>query len=260
MIVPDWSHAGPAFVAAFLASLVEFVEALTIVLAVGTVRGWRPALLGACAGAAVLVALVAALGPGLQHVPLAGLQLAIGLLLLLFGMRWLRKAVLRAAGIIPLHDEIAAFADETAALRADGSYAPLRGWDKLAIATACKAVVIEGIEAAFAVVAIGAAGNMLMPASIGAGAALALVVLLGVALHRPLALIPENALKFAVGIMLSAFGVFWLGEGFHFAWPAQDLSIVGLIAAFAAAATLCIPLARRQAARGDWRLLRRAER
>jgi Ca2+/H+ antiporter, TMEM165/GDT1 family len=264
MIIPDWSHAGPAFVAAFLASLVEFVEALTIVLAVGTVRGWRPALLGACAGAAVLVVLVASLGPGLQHVPLAGLQVAIGLLLLLFGMRWLRKAVLRAAGIIPLRDEIAAFADETAALRAAvtaGGYESPRGWDKLAIATSCKAVVIEGIEAAFAVVAIGAAGNMLMPASIGAGAALAVVVLLGVALHRPLALIPENALKFAVGIMLSAFGVFWLGEGFHFVWPAQDLSIVGLIAAFAAAATLCIPLARRQAAaRGDWRLLRRVER
>jgi uncharacterized membrane protein len=252
----SWTHAGPVIVAAFLASLVEFVEALTIVLAVGTVRGWRSALLGTGAGAVFLVLLVATLGPALQSVPLAGLQLAIGLLLLLFGMRWLRKAVLRGAGIIPLHDEAAAFAGETAALRAGA--VPRQGWDKLAVATACKAVVIEGIEVVFAVVAIGAVGNMLVPASIGAAVALAAVVLLGVALHRPLALIPENALKFAVGVMLSAFGVFWLGEGFDLAWPGQDLSILGLIAAFALTAIACVLIARHQAQRPSRPLLRRS--
>jgi Ca2+/H+ antiporter, TMEM165/GDT1 family len=240
-----WPQAGPAILAAFLASLVEFVEALTIVLAVGTVRGWRSALLGAAAGAAILAALIAAFGPALQHVPLFALQLAVGLLLLLFGLRWLRKAVLRAAGIIALHDEEAAFASETAALRA--GMAGWRGWDWLAIATACKAVVIEGLEVVFAVVAIGALGNMLMPASIGAAVALAVVVLLGLALHRPLALVPENALKLAVGVMLSAFGVFWLGEGMGLVWPQQDLSVLGLIVAFLAAAMLCAALARRLA-------------
>src|SRR5579875_38427 len=144
----SWVHAGPAILAAFLASFVEFVEALTIVLAVGAVRGWRPALAGSAAGTALLVVLVAALGPLLARVPLDWLRMGIGVLLLLFGMRWLRKAVLRGAGLIPLHDEDAAYAKETAALRRSR-----RGgdWDTIGIVTTFKAVTLEGLEVVFIV-------------------------------------------------------------------------------------------------------------
>jgi Ca2+/H+ antiporter, TMEM165/GDT1 family len=252
MIMLNWAHAGTPIVAAFLGSLVEFVEALTIVLAVGTVRGWRHAVLGAVGGAVLLALLVIALGPSLQAVPLGALQLAVGVLLLLFGMRWLRKAVLRAGGIIALHDEDEAFARETAALRADAGAGaePRRGrrWDKVAIATTFKAVVLEGVEVVFIVIAAGAVGHTLVPASLGAGAALVLVILLGVALHRPLALVPENALKFAVGVMISSFGVFWVGEGVGFTWPKGDLSILAMIVAFLLASLASIPIVRRQAA------------
>ncbi len=222
-----WSHAVPTILAAFLASLVEFVEALTIVLAVGIVRGWRPALLGAAAGAALLAVLVLALGPLLGQIRIEILQLFVGVLLLLFGMRWLRKAILRAAGVIPLHDEEAAFASETAALRAAG---PVRSFiaDPVAVLTTFKAVVLEGLEVVFIVIAIGATGDLLVPASLGAAAAGILVILLGFVLHKPLARVPENALKFTVGVMISAFGMFWVGEGLGFKWPGNDLSIAGM--------------------------------
>ena len=235
-------HAGPSILAAFLGSLVEFVEALTIVLAVGTVRGWRPALMGAFAGGLVLIAIVLLLGPLLSVVPLQPLQLAIGLLLLLFGMRWLRKAILRAAGIIPLHDEAMAFAAETAEMRAAGPIATLR-LDPIAVVTTFKAVVLEGIEVAFIVIAVGAAGHTLLAASFGAAVAGLLVIGLGIVLHRPLARVPENALKFAVGVLISAFGCFWIGEGLGFAWPGEDLAILAMIAGF-----LVIGLASAQAA------------
>lgn len=222
-----WPHAAPSILAAFLASLVEFVEALTIVLAVGIVRGWRPALLGAAAGAALLTGLVLALGPLLGQVRIEILQLVVGVLLLLFGMRWLRKAILRAAGIIPLHDEEAAFASETAALRAAGPVRSLIA-DPVAVLTTFKAVVLEGVEVVFIVIAIGATGDLLLPASLGAAAAGVLVVFFGILLHKPLARVPENALKFVVGVMISAFGIFWVGEGLGFKWPGNDLSIVGM--------------------------------
>jgi Ca2+/H+ antiporter, TMEM165/GDT1 family len=238
----DWAHAGPSLVAAFLASLVEFIEALTVVLAVGTVRGWRPALLGTALGLAVLFLLVVILGPALALIPLDVVQLVVGTLLLLFGLRWLRKAILRAAGVIALHDEAQAFAAETALLRRGAVID--RGWDKLAIAAAFKIVMLEGIEVVFVVIAIGAAGGLLVPASVGAVAALIVVVLLGVVLHRPLARIPENALKFAVGVLLCAFGAFWVGEGIGAAWPAADWSILALIAGFLAVALLSVPLCR----------------
>lgn len=222
-----WSHAAPSILTAFLASLVEFVEALTIVLAVGIVRGWRPALFGAAAGAALLMVLVLALGPLLGQIRIEILQLVVGVLLLLFGMRWLRKAILRAAGIIPLHDEEAAFASETAALRAAGPVRSLIA-DPVAVLTTFKAVVLEGIEVVFIVIAIGATGDSLLPASLGAAAAGILVIFLGVVLHKPLARVPENALKFVVGVMISAFGIFWIGEGLGFKWPGNDLSIPGM--------------------------------
>jgi uncharacterized membrane protein len=231
MEVLSWHVILPAVGAAFLASLVEFVEAFTIVLAVGTTRGWRPALQGSLAGLAVLALLVAILGPTLDRVPMNWLQLAIGILLLLFGMRWLRKAILRAAGIIPLHDEAAAFAAETTEL---GRTAPGRrgALDWLAATAAFKAVVLEGLEVVFIVIAVGAGRGLLLPASLGAVAACALVLAIGVAVHRPLARVPENALKFAVGVLLSAFGMFWTGEGLGIDWPGGDLVIVAFIAIF----------------------------
>ena len=239
------AHTGPAIVSAFLASLVEAVEALTIVLAVGTVRGWRPALAGTLAGFAFLALLVLAFGPLIARVPIETVQLAVGVLLLLFGMRWLRKAILRAGGVIALHDETEAFAEESAVLRAAR---PLSGWDAIAIVTAFKAVVLEGLEVVFIVLAIGAAAGLLVPASLGALAACALVVIVGCAVHRPLARIPENTLKFAVGVLLSAFGAFWVGEGLGFHWPGDDLAIVGIAAFFLAAAAAAADRISRNAA------------
>lgn len=214
----------PAMTAAFLASLVEAVEALTIVLAVAMVRGWRPAGLGALAGLVALALIVIALGPLLDLVPVRLLQLLIGVLLLLFGMRWLRKAILRAAGVIPLHDQAAAFATETAELREQARRHAVR-LDGIAALSSFKAVLLEGLEVVFIVIAFGAGRGMLILAGIGAIAACLAVAGIGLIVHRPLARVPENTLKFAVGIMLSAFGVFWTGEGLGIAWPGSDFAI-----------------------------------
>ncbi len=227
------THVGAAAIAAFLASLVEAVEALTIVLAVASVRGWRPAGLGAIAGLVLLVVIVAALGPLLDRVPLHLLQLAIGILLLLFGMRWLRKAILRAAGAIPLHDEATAFASETAELREQATRRQTR-LDWLAGLASFKAVLLEGFEVVFIVIAVSAGRGLLVPVSIAALAACLLVAAVGFLVHRPLAQVPENVLKFAVGVMLSAFGLFWTGEGLDVAWPGSDLAIVAFVALFLA--------------------------
>jgi uncharacterized membrane protein len=224
-------HFGSAVTTAFLASLVEAVEALTIVLAVATVRGWRPAGLGAAAGLVVLAAIVAALGPLLGLVPLNLLQLAIGILLLLFGMRWLRKAILRSTGIIALHDEASAFADETADLRAQARRHE-QHLDWLAGLASFKAVQLEGLEVVFIVIAVSAGRGVLVPVSAAALAACLLVALIGLMVHRPLARVPENTLKFAVGVLLSSFGVFWTGEGLGVDWPGADLAILGFIALF----------------------------
>jgi len=238
----DWTHAGAAALAAFLASTVEFVEALTIVLAVGTVRGWRPALAGTAAGVALLALLVIIFGPLLGQVPIAWLQVVVGVLLVFFGMRWLRKAVLRAAGIIALHDEVATFTAEAESLREAGAgHGP---WDPIALITSFKAVVLEGLEVVFIVIAVGAAGGTLIPATAGAAAAMVVVVGAGLLIHRPLARVPENALKFVVGVLLSSFGVFWLGEGVGFAWPGGDLALLGLIPGFLVAAFAAVALAR----------------
>jgi uncharacterized membrane protein len=238
------AHIATAMTAAFLASLVEAVEALTIVLAVATVRGWRPAGLGALAGLMVLVFIIVALGPLLDRVPLHLLQLAIGILLLLFGMRWLRKAILRSAGIIPLHDETMAFATETAELREQARRNEAR-LDWLAALASFKAVLLEGIEVVFIVIALSAGHGMLIPASAGALAACLLVAAVGFVVRRPLARVPENTLKFAVGVMLSAFGVFWTGEGLGVAWPGEDLAIVGFAALFLAVALASVVVSRR---------------
>lgn len=239
-----WATAAPAVSAAFLGSMVEVVEAFTIVLAVGTVSGWRPALIGTGVGLAFLAVLVVVLGPLLDQVPLHALQLVIGVLLLLFGLRWLRKAILRSAGIIALHDETAAFAKETATLRGSaGSGREHLDW--IAGITAFKAVVLEGIEVVFIVVAVGAGRGLLWPASLGALAACALVLAIGVIVHRPLARVPENTLKFGVGIMLAAFGVYWTGEGLGVSWPGHDLAILGFALLFLAVGLGTVRLARR---------------
>jgi uncharacterized membrane protein len=228
-----WNVAAPAVSAAFLASLVEVVEAFTIVLAVGTLRGWRPAALGTLAGLAVLVVLVVALGPLLDRIPIHLLQFGIGVLLLLFGLRWLRKAILRAAGFIALHDEEAIFATEQTNLREETKRNKTRA-DWIAGLAAFKAVVLEGVEVVFIVIAVGAGGGLIVPASLGALAACVLVLVVGVMVHRPLARVPENTLKFAVGIMLSSFGVFWTGEGLGVTWPGHDAAILAMALVFLA--------------------------
>lgn len=243
----SWSLAAPAVGAAFLASLVEVVEAFTIVLAVGTLRGWKPALLGAGAGLVLLALLVLALGPLLGQVPLHTLQLVIGVLLLLFGLGWLRKAILRAAGLVALHDEAAIFAAESAVLREQARRQQTRlAW--LAGLTAGKAVLLEGIEVAFIVIAVGAGRGLLLPAGLGALAACLAVLAVGLLLRRPLARVPENALKFGVGVMLTAFGLYWSGEGLGIAWPGADWALL-VFALLVLASALTLAAGLRRAAR-----------
>src|SRR6202158_658695 len=186
----SWATAAPAITSAFLASLVEVVEAFTIVLAVSTIRGYRPAILGGLAGLVLLGLLVVVLGPMLNRVPLDLLQIVIGVLLLLFGMRWLRTAILRSAGAGPLRDEQLKFDQATADLKDARTHESRLDW--LAGITAFKAVVLEGLEVVFIVIAIGAGRGLLIPASLGALAAFVLVLIAGVAVRRPLARVPEN--------------------------------------------------------------------
>jgi len=221
-----WVHAAPAVIASFLASLVEVVEALTVILAVGSIRGWRSALMGTAGGVLVLVVLVVVLGESLLQAPLVAVRLLVGTLALLFGARWLRKAMLRATGIIPLHDENIVFSKETTALRQTAMHHAR--WDPIAFVTSFKIVMLEGMEVVFIVIALGASSRQMGAASAGAAAAFALVCGLGIVLHRPLANVPENTLKYAVGILLCAFGTFWSGEGLGIEWPLGDLAILVL--------------------------------
>jgi uncharacterized membrane protein len=239
-----WTTAAPAITTAFVSSLVEAVEALTIVLAVASVRGWRPAGIGAVAGLALLAVIVLALGPLLGRIPLHQLQLVIGVLLLLFGMRWLRKAILRAAGAIPLHDEAMAFEAGTEELRDQARLHEAR-LDWLAGLVSFKAVVLEGLEVVFIVIAVGTGRGLVGAASLGALAACLVVVAVGFFIRRPLARVPENTLKFAVGVMLSAFGIFWTGEGLGVPWPGKDLAILAIAALFLMVALAAVALTRR---------------
>jgi uncharacterized membrane protein len=243
-----WTRLGTTLVAAFLASLVECVEALTVVLAVGSVRGWSSTLAGCAAAIGTLSAIGAALGPALTRIPLHLVQVVVGAMILLFGLRWLRKAILRSAGLIALHDEQAAFAKNAAALRGAKGVGGDGVWDKLAFAAAFNITMLEGTEVVFIVIALGAGGSgLLLPASLGAAAALAVVTALGVALHRPLARVPENTLKFVVGVLLSGFGTFWVGEGAGVAWAGDDLAIPCLMAAYLGLALCLVPICRGRA-------------
>ena len=240
----DWPTAAPAVGAAFFASLVEVVEAFTIVLAVATLRGWQSALSGTAAAFGVLAGIVIFLAPLLDHVPLHLLQLVIGVLLLLFGVGWLRKAALRAAGILALHDEEAVYRRETARLGAAAS-TRAAAVDWIAGMAAFKAVLLEGLEVVFIVIAVGAGRDLIWPAGLGALAACVLVLCIGALVHRPLSQVPENSLKFGVGVMLSAFGVFWTGEGLGIEWPGHDLALLAFAALFLCGGLYAVRLARR---------------
>jgi len=239
----EWSTAAPSIGSAFLASTVEVVEAFTIILAVAALRGWRPAVLGTAAALVTLGAIVLALGSVLDRVPLHVLQFVIGVLLLLFGIGWLRKAALRAAGVIALHDEDAIFAAEKASL-SEEAQRRRTSHDWIAGIAAYKAVLLEGLEVVFIVIAVGAGRGLIWPASLGALAACVVVLGFGAVVHRPLSKVPENTLKFGVGVMLSAFGVFWTGEGLGIDWPGADLALFVFAALFLAAALLVAQIAR----------------
>ena len=226
----------------FIASAVEFVEATTIVLAVGLTRGWRAPLAGAALAALTLAVIVATLGVALvNYVPEHLLLGIVGTLLLLFGLRWLRKAVLRFAGIVALHDEEEIYKREVAELRAQG--VARTEWDWIGTVVSYKAVLLEGIEVAFIVISFGAAGAAAMTAAIwGAIAAGILVIAAAALLRHPLTAVPENLLKFIVGAMLTTFGTFWFGEGVGAEWPGDAASIPVILAVVLATSWVCVKL------------------
>jgi uncharacterized membrane protein len=213
---------------AFLASAVEFVEALTIVLASGITRGWRSSLVGLGTATVALAAIVAALGPALKLIPIDALRLVVGGLLLAFGLQWLRKAILRASGYKALHDEAAIFAQEAAEART-AAHEERAGLDWYGFTLSFKGVLLEGLEVAFIVVTFGSAQGSIGLAALGAGIALVLVATVGVLVRAPLARVPENTMKFAVGVMLTTFGIFWAVEGAGAHWPGDDASLPGVL-------------------------------
>jgi uncharacterized membrane protein len=237
-------HSVLLVVAAFLASAVEMVEALTIVLAVGVTRGWRSAGWGVAAALGGLVLIVAGLGPALANLPIDALRLVVGTVLLVFGLQWLRKAVLRASGLKALHDEEAIYAAEVALLRASGERP---GHDWYAFTVAFKGVFLEGLEVAFIVVTFGGTQRNVGLAAVGAAAALVVVLIAGIFVHAPLTRVPENTLKFGVGVMLTSFGIFWSAEGAGIAWPGADASLLGLIAFVVVLAFVLVGFLRRTA-------------
>jgi uncharacterized membrane protein len=214
---------------AFLASAVEFVEALTIVLASGITRGWRSSLIGLAAATVALAAIVAALGPALTLIPIDVLRLVVGGILLAFGLQWLRKAILRASGYKALHDEAAAFAEETAAART-AALEERAGLDWYGFTLSFKGVLLEGLEVAFIVLTFGSTQGSIPLAALGAGIALVLVAVVGVLVRAPLTRVPENTMKFAVGVMLTTFGTFWAAEGAGAHWPGDDASLPAVLA------------------------------
>jgi uncharacterized membrane protein len=220
-------HNALLVIASFLACSVEMVEALTIVLAVGVTRGWRSAGWGVAAALGALTVIVAALGPALAHLPIDSLRLVVGTVLLIFGLQWLRKAVLRASGLKALHDEEAIYEAEVAELRARGEQP---GHDWYAFTVAFKGVFLEGLEVAFIVVTFGGTQRNVGLAALGAAAALVVVLIVGTVVHAPLTRVPENTLKFGVGVMLTAFGIFWSSEGAGIAWPGSDAALLAVIA------------------------------
>ncbi len=226
--------------AAFLASAVEFVEALTIVLVVGVTMNWRSSLVGAFAAVATLAVIIATFGVAIvQWVPLDILRLVVGIILILFGLKWLKKAILRYSGMKALHDEEAIFEEHMAEIRARGEV-PQARLMPFGVALSYKAVLLEGLEVAFIVITFGSSAAAvaaeksagIASAAIGAALAGVLVIIAGVLARAPLTRVPENTLKFVVGIMLTSFGTFWAGEGFGVDWFGADLFILILAALY----------------------------
>ena len=218
------------------------VEALTIVLAVGVTRGWRSTLLGAGAAAVALAVLIAALGPLISNVPIGTLRVVVGALLLVFGLQWLRKAILRASGYKALHDEAAAFEKERAQAGQAATGAP-RSLDWYSFTVAFKGVFLEGLEVAFIVVTFGAAkSNGVAIAAAAAASAFVVVVAVGAAVRAPLSRVPENALKFVVGLLLTSFGTFWSGEGAGVSWPGGDAALLGILAVMVVTSLVAVRL------------------
>jgi uncharacterized membrane protein len=214
-------------ISVFLACTVEAVEAVTIVLAVGTTRSWRSALAGAGAAILTLVVIVVVLGPALTSVPIGVLRVLVGGLLLIFGLQWLRKAILRASGLKAKHDELLVYDQQSRAAEAAGP--SQEGLDAYAFVVAFKGVLLEGLEVAFIVVSFGANQHEVGLATIAAGAAILVVVGIGAVVRAPLSRIPENAMKFAVGVMLSSFGMFWGAEGAGAHWPGGELALLAIV-------------------------------
>ena len=233
----NWTTITSTVTASFLASFVEVVEAFTIVLAVGITNTWRSAFIGTGVALVVLALMVIILGPLLGMVPITTLQFVVGVLLGLFGLRWLRKAILRASGYIAIHDEEKAFAAETAALKQQSGATRA---DYLAGLAAFKAVLLEGVEVVFIVIAVGTSHGLTFYASIGALLACVLVIGIGLLIHKPLSQVPENTLKLVVGLMLTSFSVFWIGEGLGLQWPGTDLIIIAFFFIFAVFAFVAI--------------------
>jgi uncharacterized membrane protein len=221
----------PLVLTVFVACAVEAVEALTIVLAAGLTREWRSTFQGMAAALAVLAAIVAALGPTITLLPLTALRLVVGALLAVFGLQWLRKAILRAAGYKSLHDEASAYLREVTAAKAAGASSRGRVHDWYAFTLSFKGVLLEGLEVVFIVITFGANQHNVGAAVIGAAAAVLVVAVTGVLVRAPLARVPENAMKFAVGVMLTSFGIFWGAEGAGVSWPGQDAALLVLVPA-----------------------------
>ena len=215
--------------ASFLASSVEMVEALTIVLAMGVTRGWRSPLVGVVAGILSLAVIVAILGPALTLIPIGALRVVIGTLLLVFGLQWLRKAILRASGYKALHNEALIYERELH--EASAATSEVRaGLDWYGFTVSYKGVLLEGLEVVFIVLTFGTTAGNIPLAALGAAAAILIVGAAGVAVRQPLAQVPENTMKFAVGLMLTTFGVFWSGEGIGIQWPGSDAAILVILA------------------------------
>ena len=230
---------------AFLASLVEAVEALTVVLAVGVTRQWRSALYGAVTGLLVLAVVVGAFGTAIVlFVPLGGLRIVIGALLLIYGLQWTCTSILRAAGAKALHDEAAIFAREVKRLREEAPV-PSTGLDGVSFAVSFKGVLLEGLEVAFIVITFGSSAGNLGASAVGAIVACLLIAAVGLVVHKPLSRVPENGLKYAVGLMLITFGTFWAGEGISVVWPAGDATIPVILVGYALLGGLAIWTTRR---------------
>jgi uncharacterized membrane protein len=243
-------NALPLIITVFVACAVEAVEALTIVLATGITREWKSTLQGMGVALVVLAVITAAVGPAISYLPLTGLRVVVGALLAIFGLQWLRKAVLRAAGYKALHDEASAYLREVAAAEAATSESKRGVSDWYSFTLAFKGVLLEGLEVVFIVITFGSNQKNIGAAVIGAAAAIIVVTVVGIAIKAPLTKVPENWMKFAVGVMLTSFGTFWGAEGAGVAWPGNDAALLVLVPVVALAAAGCVYWLRSRKAAG----------